>query len=322
MVELPPGYGLYADVLVRLGGEFRERAGGLSFSCPFPGHRHGDRNPSARAWVSRTRGGLMAVCFGCGARWKDFVEFVGLPVGRWFPDQGRKAVGEPYQPPKLVKAYPYRDAAGTLLYEKCRYEPKTFRVRRPLPERHRGPLGVPKGVAAWVWGLDEGEYGRHQEQDRGGEWNFRRAAAADQCRVTLPHQPKVLYRWPELVGADARQPVIYVEGEKSADALAGLGFVAVCGPGGASWWDVSLAAEFCDRRVTVIPDNDGPGYAHARLVAGSLLEAGAASIRLVGWSDATGLAAGADVWDFLAQIPQEKRKAAVVEVCRSAREWK
>ena len=43
--------------------------------------------------------------------------------------------------PKLVKAYDYHDAAGTLIFQVCRYEPKTFRQRRP------------DGRGGWIWNL-------------------------------------------------------------------------------------------------------------------------------------------------------------------------
>ena len=44
--------------------------------------------------------------------------------------------------PKQVAAYPYRGADGALLYESVRYEPKTFRQRRP------------DGAGGWLWNLE------------------------------------------------------------------------------------------------------------------------------------------------------------------------
>jgi RecA-family ATPase len=43
---------------------------------------------------------------------------------------------------KVVDTSPYRDSDGTLLYENVRYEPKTFRQRRP------------NGSGGWIWNLD------------------------------------------------------------------------------------------------------------------------------------------------------------------------
>jgi 5S rRNA maturation endonuclease (ribonuclease M5) len=45
--------------------------------------------------------------------------------------------------PKLTKTYDYHDADGTLLYQVCRFEPKTFRQRRP------------DGSGNWVWGMGD-----------------------------------------------------------------------------------------------------------------------------------------------------------------------
>ena len=39
----------------------------------------------------------------------------------------------------MVKAYPYTDATGNLLFEVCRFEPKDFRQRRP------------NGSGGWIW---------------------------------------------------------------------------------------------------------------------------------------------------------------------------
>ena len=43
---------------------------------------------------------------------------------------------------KIVAFYEYRDGDSTLLYENVRFEPKTFRPRRP------------DGKGGWVWNLD------------------------------------------------------------------------------------------------------------------------------------------------------------------------
>jgi hypothetical protein len=45
---------------------------------------------------------------------------------------------------RFVCAYDYLDADGTLVHQTLRYEPKTFRQRRPHPEKH----------GEWIWNLD------------------------------------------------------------------------------------------------------------------------------------------------------------------------
>lgn len=53
--------------------------------------------------------------------------------------------------PVFVTSYQYLTIEGDTAYEVCRFEPKTFRQRRPAPG-HPG---------AWVWGLDAGEFVKH-----------------------------------------------------------------------------------------------------------------------------------------------------------------
>lgn len=107
---------------------------------------------------------------------------------------------------------------------------------------------------------------------------------------------RVLYRLPELAGADPAAPVYVVEGEKDADALAALGLVATTNPGGAGKWRLvaDCARRFlAGRHVVLVPDNDNPGRAHADDVA-SLVVSHVASIRRIT------LPAGKDASDWLA----------------------
>ena len=81
----------------------------------------------------------------------------------------------------------------------------------------------------------------------------------------------VPYRLPELKKAIAAgRQVCIVEGEKDADNLVKLGFEATTGPMGAGKWSPQLCPHFTGARVVIIPDNDGPGRGHARLVGGAL----------------------------------------------------
>ena len=82
-------------------------------------------------------------------------------------------------------------------------------------------------------------------------------------------QARPLYRSPELLTSD---DIVVVEGEKAADAAAGIGLAATTSVGGSgqarhSDWSV-LAA----KRVAVIPDNDAPGLRYARDVRAILAD--------------------------------------------------
>lgn len=88
---------------------------------------------------------------------------------------------------------------------------------------------------------------------------------------------RVLYRLPEVVAADA---VILVEGEKDADNLEALGFVATTSPMGASNWRPEYVEALRGKHVAIMPDNDGSGQKYLDAILKSL-EGVAASVRVV-----------------------------------------
>lgn len=109
-----------------------------------------------------------------------------------------------------------------------------------------------------------------------------------------PAGAKVPYRLPELLAA-VHDTVFVVEGEKDADRLASLGFVATTASEGAGKWSADLNSWFAGKTVHVIADNDDPGARHAQLVAASLSGV-AAEVRIV---SLPGLAEHGDVSDWL-----------------------
>lgn len=78
---------------------------------------------------------------------------------------------------------------------------------------------------------------------------------------------RVLYRLPEVI---ATQTVIVTEGEKDADNLAGLGFVATCNCGGAKKWRDDYSETLRTKDVVIIGDNDTDGREHVEQVIESL----------------------------------------------------
>jgi hypothetical protein len=129
----------------------------------------------------------------------------------------------------LVATYDYRDADGTLLFQKQRFVDqwgkKTFRQRRPDPAN-------PK---KYIFSLDD--------------------------------TPKVLYRLPEVLSAIKNSEVVWlVEGEKDADSLVKRGFCATTPPNGAGkWLDIHTEA-LQGGIVWIIADNDQVGREHAEMV--------------------------------------------------------
>jgi hypothetical protein len=134
-----------------------------------------------------------------------------------------------------------------------------------------------------------------------------------------PQGPKVPYRLPELLAANPTTLVYICEGEKDADNLAKLGFLATCNSGGAdagngSKWTAELNTYFKDRHVYILPDNDAPGRQHGQHVARSLYSV-AASVRIVALP---GLPPKGDVTDWLKTDPSGAR---LVQVCERAPLW-
>jgi predicted P-loop ATPase len=143
---------------------------------------------------------------------------------------------------RIVATYAYRDAAGSLVFEKIRYEPKDFRIR------HRDASGlevwkIPRGTEPPLYRLPEvvaaiaaGETVYLVE----GEKDADRLAAAGLCATT------------NFDGAAA--------GTKPK-------------------WKSSYTATLAGADVVLIPDNDEPGMAHMRHAAAAL--AGTARVRLL-----------------------------------------
>jgi hypothetical protein len=117
---------------------------------------------------------------------------------------------------------------------------------------------------------------------------------------------RVLYRLPELLGADPTRPVFVVEGEKDSNALAALGLVTTTNPGGASKgkWRPEYNEPLHGRHVVILPDNDKVGHKHADQVAQSL-HGIAESVLVV---NLPGLPDKGDVSDWL-QTPGHDKEA-------------
>ncbi len=86
----------------------------------------------------------------------------------------------------------------------------------------------------------------------------------------------VLYHLPEVLQGIKDCETIYIcEGEKDADNLTALGFIATTCPMGAGKWQKTYTAAFqgCCEAV-IVADKDEPGRAHARSIAEALVAAG------------------------------------------------
>ncbi|MFK4530137.1 5S rRNA maturation endonuclease (ribonuclease M5) [Bradyrhizobium japonicum] len=113
-----------------------------------------------------------------------------------------------------------------------------------------------------------------------------------------PDGPKIPYRLPQLMASPITALVYFCEGEKDADTLAKIGFVATtASEGAAAKWDLGLTQYFADRHVVILPDADRPGRAHAQKVA-KAIHGVAASVRILNLYPERH--DGSDVSDFVA----------------------
>lgn len=115
-----------------------------------------------------------------------------------------------------------------------------------------------------------------------------------------PPPGKPLYRLPELLAADPAAPVVIVEGETCADALAALGMV-VTTSGSSDSADAADWSPLHGRRALLWPDHDAAGAKYANAVA-ARLRAMACDAELV-QVETLNLAEKDDAVDWLAGHP-------------------
>lgn len=100
--------------------------------CPV----HQDRSPSLSVGLGDDGRVLLSCMAGCPL--DKVLDALGLRAADLFE---REPEPLPSRPPtsKIVAAYDYFDETGTLVMQVCRFEPKTFRQRRP------------DGLGGWIW---------------------------------------------------------------------------------------------------------------------------------------------------------------------------
>ncbi|MGK7056878.1 AAA family ATPase [Bradyrhizobium sp. 1050_B9_N1_2] len=202
-----------------------------------------------------------------------------------------------------------RDRAGLAKWEPQKPGSANSALSR-MTSRARPVAKAGTAPATYIYRLDDGtpylrvvRPGFYQSHWSGKEW------------VTgAPKGPKIPYRLPEMLAAE-HDDVVVVEGEKDANNVAALGFVATTNAGGAEKFSTELAEYFKDKNVYLLPDNDAPGEAHARQVVETLRQV-AKSIRLV---RLPGLGDKQDVSDWIEaggtadELADLLRRAPVVE---------
>lgn len=126
----------------------------------------------------------------------------------------------------------------------------------------------------------------------------------------------VLYNLPHVIKSDE---IIFVEGEKDADNLIQLGFVATTCPTTTGRWEQSYNEYLKNKNVIIIPDNDEPGRKHALDICNHLTGI-SRSIKYLQLPD---LSDHGDVTVFVSKYPNKEdaieRLSIMIEYCS---EWK
>ena len=123
-------------------------------------------------------------------------------------------------------------------------------------------------------------------------------------------EPRPLYNIPNILTSDT---VIWVEGEKCADALSQLGYAATCTIGGSGMLSENTASKFDftplrNKNVILWPDNDAAGKRLAGIVEAQAKEAGAKSTLMLQIP-----ASKEEKWDAADAIEQEFNVGAFIK---------
>ena len=130
------------------------------------------------------------------------------------------------------------------------------------------------------------------------QWDVRR-------RKMSPPEPRPLYNQPGMLNAT---DVVFVEGEKSAEALIKQGIVATTAMNGSNApVDKTDWSPLCGKNVLIWPDNDSAGFKYAENIKEPIIHAGAASIAVLSppvnkppkWDAYDAVAENIDIQQFL-----------------------
>lgn len=247
------------NVLSRLNAVHPSGAGWQA-RCPC---RNDDENPSLSVGIGQENQVLLFCQKAGGCSVSEICDSIGLKVADLWDKDGSNTFTPPpkLRQPKIaspvqtqnkepdkwteVETYDYVDVNGELLFQKVRlvnqHGKKSFRQRKP------------DGEGGWNYKVWEYVDGEKQGPDQ------------------------VLYNLPSVAKAIASGvPVWVVEGEKDANTLIKLGYVATTMTGGAGnnkWLDIHTET-LAGGVIEIIADNDEPGRIHAENVYNALSEAG------------------------------------------------
>ncbi len=291
------------DALREQGIEARRSGSGWSACCP----AHEDRNPSLSIGVGDDGRVLVHCHAGCATR--AVLEALGLRECDLFADDPGRRDGRAPTPRRRVPVTktPRRGAArGGFGDGDTNSKPsgRLFPAARDAVRALEATLGTRSKT--WTYHNADGEpVGLVVRWDRAdGSKDIRPIARlADRLwGVCAMPEPRPLYCLPELLASGPDQSVFVVEGEKCADALAGVGFVVTTSAGGSKAAAKTDWSPLRGREVVILADHDEAGDAYAEEVASCAHAAGASDIRVLRTGDLwPGCPEGGDIADLLGE---------------------
>jgi hypothetical protein len=219
-----------SDVLNRLTGVKQTGPGKWMALCPM----HDDYHPSLSVTVG-DGDKLLLHCFGCDASFSDIMMTIGLSTnGNGANSVLATPVRTKAQPARrIVATYDYHDAAGQVIFQKVRYEPKGFAQRRP------------NGRGGFTWGLDD----------------------VKPVLYRLPGLINPATDWQPVYFCEGEKDVDRLT---SLGLLATCNFDGASMAGQKPKWRAEYNEHFVGRVVYILADNDDPGQRHAENVAHNL----------------------------------------------------
>lgn len=283
----------------------------VGFSCVYPDkHNNGDRKPSAS--FNAAKG--VFFCRGCGASGTaaELAEVIGLRDRPSLTHPESPDAPGPFRTTTRLpqKKYPRPLVDQDLVEADC-----YCGRRHPRPRRYPG-LGEPSGC--WFYGhRTDGSVQsavlRFDTKNSDGEPDKTfRQFNIEKRTWNGPAGPRPLYRLDE-IEAQPGKPVVLVEGEKCADALASLGILVSSTMGGANGVGKTDLSPLAGRTVALWRDADKPGL--------QWLDAMIATLRAVGVAELVILPIPANVpekWDAADAIAEGWDTTQVQELIAAA----
>lgn len=221
---------------------------------------HADSDPSLD--VSPGDVGVIMRCRSAGCDTKSIMQAAGLPMSALFREN-LTLNGNLHPPPKPKSVWEPIDQAPAPATDSDRCHPKHGPPTRFW--EYRTPAG------ATICEICRWDLPGAKKQISQLSWCKNRASGLVRWTWKGPERPKPLYKL-DVLAARPNDPVLVVEGEKSADAAQRLlpDWVCISWMGGTAAVDDANWKPLSGRTVVIWPDNDPPGLQAARAISRKL----------------------------------------------------